>query len=84
MAPMPSQWLQRVPSPQSERRVREPVARDVGALQGYLTHKKMPNPLGPPYDPRHRPTVGPKGDAFSYPLSGHAVKFDCKEIIGRS
>ena len=27
-------------------------------LQGYLAHKKTPNPLGPPRDPRQRPTVG--------------------------
>ena len=27
-------------------------------LQGYLAHEKMPTPLGPPYDPRYRPTVG--------------------------
>ena len=34
-------------------------------LQGYLAHKKMPTPLGPPTDPRHRPTVGSYGGAFS-------------------
>ena len=28
------------------------------SLQGYLAHKKTPTPLGPPKDPRHRPTVG--------------------------
>ena len=28
------------------------------ALQGYLAHKEMPTPLGPPLNPRHRPTVG--------------------------
>ena len=33
--------------------------------QGYLAHKKTPTPLGPPYDPRHMPTVGPQGGAFS-------------------
>ena len=27
-------------------------------VQGYLAHKKTPNPLGPPEDPRQRPTVG--------------------------
>ena len=27
-------------------------------IQGYLAHKKTPTPLGPPQDPRHRPTVG--------------------------
>ena len=27
-------------------------------LQGYLAHEKSPTPLGPPEDPRHRPTVG--------------------------
>ena len=25
---------------------------------GYLAHKKSTTPLGPPEDPRHRPTVG--------------------------
>ena len=27
-------------------------------LQGYLAHKKQPHLLGPPWGPRHRPTVG--------------------------
>ena len=27
-------------------------------IQGYLAHKKTLTPLGPPKDPRHRPTVG--------------------------
>ena len=27
-------------------------------IQGYLAHKKTPTPVGPPSDPRHRPTVG--------------------------
>ena len=27
-------------------------------LQGYLAHKKQPPSLGPPYGPRHSPTVG--------------------------
>ena len=31
------------------------AARD---LQGYLDQKTKPNPLGPPEDHRHRPTVG--------------------------
>ena len=35
-------------------------------LQGYLAHKKTPTPLGPPYDPRQRSTVGSLGGAFSY------------------
>ena len=26
--------------------------------QGYLPHKKSPDPLGPPQEPRHGPTVG--------------------------
>ena len=26
--------------------------------QGYLAHKKTPNPLGSPKEPRHRPMVG--------------------------
>jgi len=35
-------------------------------LQGYLAHKKTPNPLGPPEGPRHSPTVGSYGGAVSY------------------
>ena len=35
-------------------------------LQGYLARKKMPIPLGRPWEPRHRPTVGFQGGAFSY------------------
>ena len=27
-------------------------------VQGYLAHKKTPTPLGPPQDPRQRPTEG--------------------------
>ena len=27
-------------------------------LQSFLAHKKTPTPLGPPKDPRHRPTEG--------------------------
>ena len=30
-------------------------------LQGYLAHTKTPPPLGPPWGPRHRPTVGSWG-----------------------
>ena len=43
-----------------------PRMREEESLQGYLAHKKMPTPLGPPYDPRHRPTVGSLGWRFSY------------------
>jgi len=27
-------------------------------VQGYFAHKKPPPPPGPPYEPRHGPTVG--------------------------
>ena len=37
-----------------------------GTVQGYLAHKKPPNPPGPPEDPRHRPKVGPRGGGGSY------------------
>ena len=37
----------------------------VTGIQGYLAHKKTPTPLGPPQDPRHRPTLGSYGGAFS-------------------
>ena len=40
-------------SPESESGHTSPQS-----LQGYLAHKKPPNPLGPPYDPMQRPTVG--------------------------
>ena len=35
-------------------------------LQGYLAHRKTPTPLGPPWDPRHRPTVGSWAEEVSY------------------
>jgi hypothetical protein len=31
---------------------------NINGVQGYLAHQKLPIPLGPPEDPRHRPTVG--------------------------
>ena len=37
----------------------------VKGLQGYLVHNKLPAPLKPPQDPRHRPTVGSYGDESS-------------------
>ena len=33
------------------------LSRALG-VQAYLAHKKTPTLLGPPWDPRHRPTVG--------------------------
>jgi len=42
-------------------------------VKGYLAHETTPTPLGPPQDPRHRPTVGSSGGASSYvryPLGG--------------
>ena len=45
-------------------------------LQGSLAHKKTPTPLGTPYDPRHRPTVGSQGDAFSYERGTPAKGFN--------
>ena len=36
------------------------------SLQGYLAHKKTLTPLGPPYDPTHRPTVGSYEGLFCY------------------
>ena len=32
--------------------------RSEEAVHGYFAHEKQPPPLGPPQDPRHRPTVG--------------------------
>ena len=62
-------------------------------LQGHLAHKKMPPTLGPPQDPRHRPTVGSQGEAVSHsevplymfrccsstPFSGVEAKLDSKD-----
>ena len=33
-------------------------------VQGYLAHKKLPPPLGPPYGPRHMLLQVPKGGRF--------------------
>ena len=38
--------------------VRSTQCGPIVAIQGYLAHKKLHPPLGPLYDPRHRPTVG--------------------------
>ena len=38
--------------------VRWPERPSCNSVQGYLAHKKTPTPLRPPWDPRHRPTVG--------------------------
>ena len=52
-------------------------------VQGYLAHKKTPSPLGPSYYPKHRPTVGSLGDAFSIeresPVKGCCV-LDLKSV----
>ena len=37
-----------------------PLGRGRLVVQGYLAQKKQP-PLGPPYDPRHGPTVESQG-----------------------
>ena len=37
----------------------EPMILSVGSrVQGYFAHKKQPPPPGPPWGPRHIPTVG--------------------------
>jgi len=66
----------RIPNPESripkpESRIPNPEPRDPGnnnstPLQGYLAHKIPPPPPGPPYEPRHGPTVGSYGVAVSY------------------
>ena len=43
-------------------------------VRGYFAHKKTTTPLGPPCDPRHRPTVESQGGAFSYELTPVAPK----------
>ena len=35
------------------------------SLQGYLPHKKLPTPIGPPQGPKRGPTVGSYGAAVS-------------------
>ena len=52
------------------------------AVYGNLVHKKPSNPLGPPQDPRHRPTVGSQGGAFSYER-GTPVGRDGREKLSR-
>ena len=37
---------------------RKTVTPQAVRLQGFLTNKKQPPRLGPPFDPRYRPTVG--------------------------
>ena len=45
----------------------EPMAKStVSKVQGYLAHKKQPPPPGLSYCPRHGPTAGSEGGAFSY------------------
>ena len=44
----------------SERQLEQsPPTRvsSMAGVQGYLAHQKTPTPLGPPEDPRHRPTI---------------------------
>ena len=41
-------------------------AQEFCVLRGYLTYKKTHPPLGPPYEPRHGPSVGSYGVAVSY------------------
>ena len=64
-------WMCRVRSTADPETLKE--------VQGYLAHVKTLTPLGPPSDPRHRPTVGSKGDAFSHergtPAGGHGRKW---------
>ena len=36
-----------------------------GVIQAYLAHKKLPPPLGSPYGPRLRPTLGSQEGAVS-------------------
>ena len=38
---------------------------DCWTIQGYLAHVKTPTIPGPPWDTRHRPTVGSQVDALS-------------------
>jgi hypothetical protein len=48
---------------------------EVTPVQGYLAHEKTPTPLGPPEDPRHRPTVGSLPGAVSHERGTPVVLF---------
>ena len=51
-----------------------PTTPQEPTVQGNLARKKTPTPLGPPQDPRHRPTEGSWGGAFfesEVPLYAH-------------
>ena len=53
-------------------------------VQGYLVHTKPPFPLGPPYGPTHRPTVGSWGGAFSHERGTPVLKSGRDEdVCGR-
>ena len=52
--------------------------------QGHLAHKKQPPLLGPPWGPKHSPTVGPQGDAVSHerdtPVFSYGIA--CRRVNG--
>ena len=49
-------------------------------MQEYLSYKQTPIPLGPPYTPRHRPTVGSWEGAFSHER-GNPVPKDSADLV---
>ena len=51
-------------------------------VQGYLAQKKTPTPLSSPYDPRHRPTVGSSGGAFSCQRNSPVLSFLWSHYFG--
>ena len=73
------------------RDVKDRAGRTTGyiySVQGYLAHKKTPNPLGPPLDPRHRPVDGKVlGGGGSYERGtpvGHAAEHATPSRASRS
>ena len=61
--------------------MRPSLREKVERLQGYLAHKKTPNPLGPPQVPRHRDAVGSYGGGVYYergtPVGSRSFRRGC-------
>ena len=54
----PHSHHQSVPGTPSGVRASNRSQASTCTVQGYLAYNKTPTPLGTPWDPRHRPTVG--------------------------
>jgi len=55
------------------------------SIQGYLAHMNTPTPLGPPEDPRHRPTIESWRGAFPHgrgaPVWGVSISLDTLKCV---